>query len=87
MALWEKAQSSVKATLDSLVSDTNDGIPGIVFASVDKTGSIIASHASGQRGLDSKEPMTMDTIFWIASCKHSCANTRVCFKKNVVNHK
>ena len=71
MAVWEKAQSGVQATLDGVISDPKNGVPGMVFAAVDKNGSIIASHASGKRGLNRKEPMTMDTVFWIASCKQS----------------
>ncbi|KAF2229612.1 beta-lactamase/transpeptidase-like protein [Viridothelium virens] len=68
MAIWEKAQSGVKATLDSVTSDPKNGVPGMVFAAVDKKGSIVASHASGKLGLYRNEPMSMDSVFWIASC-------------------
>ena len=71
MAVWEKAQLGVQATLDGMTSDPKTGIPGFVFAAVDKKGSSIASHASGKAGLDRKEPMTMDSVFWIASCRRS----------------
>lgn len=35
---------------------------------VNRAGHEIFSHASGKRGADSKEEMTMDSVFWIASC-------------------
>lgn len=48
---------------------TKDGSPGLVFCAVDKSGQILAQHAAGNIGVESKEPMDQnDTIFWIASC-------------------
>jgi CubicO group peptidase (beta-lactamase class C family) len=35
---------------------------------VNKEGKTIFQHASGKRGVGTDEPMTMDNIFWIASC-------------------
>lgn len=35
---------------------------------VNRSGDEIFSHASGKRGHDTEEPMTMETVFWIASC-------------------
>jgi CubicO group peptidase (beta-lactamase class C family) len=35
---------------------------------VNKNGEEIISHASGKRGPDTSEPMTLDSVFWIASC-------------------
>ncbi|KAI9660319.1 MAG: hypothetical protein M1821_009669 [Bathelium mastoideum] len=68
MSIWDQARSGVQATLDGVTSNPKAGVPGMVFAAVDKEGSIIASHASGKIGLGSGAPMTMDTVFWIASC-------------------
>lgn len=59
--------NELKARLDKVTSKPNN-IPGLVFAAVDKSGDIIFEHASGKRGLGSEEPMTTDTVFWIASC-------------------
>lgn len=65
----KSAQDSIAQTLDSLTSDSSKGVPGIVFRAVGKDGGVIASHASGCRGLNHKElPMTEDTVFYIASC-------------------
>jgi hypothetical protein len=33
-----------------------------------KDGNMIFSHAAGRRGVNSNEPMTLDSVFWIASC-------------------
>ena len=43
-------------------------IPGCVAVVVDKDGKTLFSHASGKKGIDIKAPMTLDTVFWIASC-------------------
>jgi len=64
----QKAQDAVQKSLDSVTSDKSTGIGGLVFVAVDKEGNEIAAHASGNKGLNSKEPMTMETVFWIASC-------------------
>lgn len=61
------AVSDIKSQIDSLTSDPN-GAPGIVYAAVNKQGDIIFEHASGKTGFNQDEPMTMDTVFWIASC-------------------
>lgn len=35
---------------------------------VDKNGEELFAHSAGKRGHESSEPMTLDSIFWIASC-------------------
>jgi CubicO group peptidase (beta-lactamase class C family) len=35
---------------------------------VNKDGQEIFAHASGKRGAETDEPMTLDSVFWIASC-------------------
>jgi CubicO group peptidase (beta-lactamase class C family) len=45
-----------------------DDIPGLAFCAVNKKGELIFKHASGVRGKGSDEPMTLDNVFWIASC-------------------
>lgn len=65
----EKAQKDVQAILDGVTGDpSKTGVPGLVFVSVDKNGDVITANASGHKGLDSKKPMDLDTVFWIASC-------------------
>jgi CubicO group peptidase (beta-lactamase class C family) len=41
---------------------------GMVFVAVDKDGNEICAVPSGKKGLGNRDPMTMDTVFWIASC-------------------
>lgn len=35
---------------------------------VDKSGEELFAHAAGKRGVGQPEPMTLDSIYWIASC-------------------
>jgi CubicO group peptidase (beta-lactamase class C family) len=58
----------IQSLLDEATSDPIHGIPGAVFIAVDRTGAQIAANSSGVRGLNEKVPMTLDTIFYIASC-------------------
>ena len=48
--------------------DKSTGVAGLVFVAVDKHGDEIVASASGKKGLNSKEDMSLDSIFWIASC-------------------
>lgn len=65
----EKVQQQVQASLDSVTSNAaQTGLPGLVFVAVDRNGDEITATASGTRGLGMSEPMTLDTVFWIASC-------------------
>lgn len=65
----QKAQDAVQKSLDSVTGDPKNGVPGLVFVAVGKDGKQIAAHASGRTGLNkNRPPMTMDTVFWIASC-------------------
>lgn len=45
------AQESVQQVLDRAIKDEN-GPAGLVFASIDKTGKVLASAASGVRSVD-----------------------------------
>lgn len=73
------AQEKVQKSLDSVTSDSSKGVAGMVFVAVDKSGKELAAAASGKRGLTGKEPMTLDTVFWIASCTKLLA-TMACMK-------
>ncbi|EMC94390.1 hypothetical protein BAUCODRAFT_73431 [Baudoinia panamericana UAMH 10762] len=64
----QKAQDAVQKSLDSVTGDKSTGVAGLVFVAIDKEGKQIAAHASGKTGLNDRPPMTMDTVFWIASC-------------------
>ncbi|EMR68549.1 putative beta-lactamase family protein [Eutypa lata UCREL1] len=49
-------------------ADDNTSIPGTTVVVVDKNGNDLFTHSAGKRGLVSSEPMSPETIFWIASC-------------------
>ncbi|KAG8530780.1 uncharacterized protein KY384_004137 [Bacidia gigantensis] len=66
-ALSSETTNAMVQAMDEVTSDPNK-IPGCVFVAVDKAGKTLFQHASGVRGTDTAEPMTLDTVFWIASC-------------------
>lgn len=61
------AINELKQQIDGLTNDPT-GAPGIVYAAVNKQGDIIFEHASGKTGVGQSDEMTMETVFWIASC-------------------
>jgi CubicO group peptidase (beta-lactamase class C family) len=65
--LSDSAKNGIAKSMDEVTADPNK-IPGCVAVVVDRNGRTIFSHASGKKGLDSPEPMTLETVFWIASC-------------------
>lgn len=62
-----EAVPALQSQIDALTSDPN-GAPGVVFAAVNKKGEVVFEHASGKVGAGRPEPMTMNNVFWIASC-------------------
>ncbi|KAF2738435.1 beta-lactamase/transpeptidase-like protein [Polyplosphaeria fusca] len=67
MSLSPQSVQTVKSILDGTVAEGATGAPGLVFCAVDKAGNTLVEHATGTRGVQSKEPMDLDTTFWIAS--------------------
>lgn len=61
------AQDRIRASMDDATADPHK-IPGCVAVFVDRDGTTLFSHASGTKGVDTTEPMALDTVFWIASC-------------------
>ncbi|KAJ6113339.1 hypothetical protein N7523_006656 [Penicillium sp. IBT 18751x] len=68
MPLNAEALANLQILIDSACSDTTSQIPGATVAVIGKDGRELFSHAAGKRGVSSTDPMTLDTIFWIASC-------------------
>jgi CubicO group peptidase (beta-lactamase class C family) len=62
-----KVVDDLKQQIDVVTADP-EGIPGTVYCAVNKNGELIFQHASGVIGKGKQEKMTMDTVFWIASC-------------------
>ena len=65
--LSTQASEKLRATIDEVTVDKNR-LPGVVFSAVNREGKTLFAHASGRRGVDTSEPMTLDSVLWIASC-------------------
>ncbi|KIN01103.1 hypothetical protein OIDMADRAFT_123708 [Oidiodendron maius Zn] len=59
---------SLRQDVDTACADGEKGISGTTVVVVGKDGGELFAHAGGKRGVESKEPMTLDSIYWIASC-------------------
>lgn len=59
---------ALKRRMQSVCSDPDKGLPGVSVAVVGRDGRQLFSHAAGKRGRGSPEPMSVDSVFWIASC-------------------
>ncbi|KAL4923603.1 serine hydrolase domain-containing protein [Aspergillus undulatus] len=68
MPLPETATSRLRDIVDQACEDQKTGIPGATVVVVSKDGEELFAHSAGKRGTASEEPMTLDNIFWIASC-------------------
>ena len=68
MSLSPKVINQLKQTVNDACADPSSDIPGASVIVVDKNGHEVFAHAAGKRGVTSSEPMTLDNVFWIASC-------------------
>ncbi|KAF2188892.1 beta-lactamase/transpeptidase-like protein [Zopfia rhizophila CBS 207.26] len=68
MALSAETKQKLQRTVEAACRDQNSDIPGASVVIVAKDGNELFAHAAGKRGCKSNEPMTLDNIFWIASC-------------------
>ena len=57
----------LQATMDEFTA-SEEKIPGVVFAAINKDDKVLCAHASGKLGVDSTRPMTLDSVFSIMSC-------------------
>lgn len=65
--LSEEISHQISNAMNDVTNDPHK-IPGCVAVVVDKRGRVLFQHASGKRGIDTRQPMTLETVFWIASC-------------------
>ena len=65
--LSTSATTNIEQEIDRVTSDPNK-IPDFVAVVVDRKGQCLFQHASGKRGVDTPEPITLESVFWIASC-------------------
>lgn len=69
MPLNEQTINTLRSTLETACSDPLTGIPGAAVVVVDKNGDELFAHAAGRRGVVTpSQPLTPDSVFWIASC-------------------
>lgn len=66
--LTPRAIDTLRQTIDAACADQQKGIPGTVVIVVDKDGKEQFAHAGGNQAYGVSKPMTLDNIFWIASC-------------------
>ncbi|KAH8431071.1 serine hydrolase domain-containing protein [Aspergillus melleus] len=59
---------AMQKVLDQATSGASPSIPGLIYCSINRDGDMLFQHASGRRGLDIDQPMSLDTVFWMASC-------------------
>jgi CubicO group peptidase (beta-lactamase class C family) len=60
--------NSLRQRIDAACADKETGIPGAVVVVVSRNPEEYFEYAAGRRGYGSSEPMTLDNVFWIASC-------------------
>lgn len=68
MPLPNDVLTSLRATVDKACANTSSDIPGTSVIVVDNHGQELFAHAAGKRGVNSSEDMTLENVFWIASC-------------------
>lgn len=60
--------STLRSTVEAACSDHRTGLPGATVVVVGRDGQELFAHSAGRRGVASAEPMSLDNVFWIASC-------------------
>lgn len=60
--------SRLRDIVDAVCEDQKFGIPGTTVVVVGKDSNELFAHSAGKRGNGSPDTMTLDNIFWIASC-------------------
>lgn len=68
MPLNAEALANLQILMDSACGGLEKYLPGATVVVIGKNGEELFAHSAGKRGISSTEPMTLDTIFWIASC-------------------
>ena len=68
MPFSDETLAKLGSITDSFCADKKTGIPGATIVVVGKDGNDLFAHSAGKRGLASEEDMTLENIYWIASC-------------------
>lgn len=67
----------LRQTVEAATANTHSDIPGVSVVVVGKDGKELFAHSAGKRGCNSSEPMTLENVFWIASCTKMVAGISV----------
>jgi CubicO group peptidase (beta-lactamase class C family) len=59
---------SLRQIVDTACRDPKSDIPGATVVIVGRDAKELFAHCAGKRGVNSREPMTQENIYWIASC-------------------
>lgn len=62
------ALERLRSAVDTACADQKTGIPGATVVVIGKDGKELFAHSAGKQGITSSSPMTLENIFWIASC-------------------
>jgi CubicO group peptidase (beta-lactamase class C family) len=77
MALPNHIIENLKNTINTACADRTRDIPGTSIVVISKDGKELFAHAAGKRGVTSNQDMTLDSVFWIASCTKMIAGIAV----------
>ncbi|KAF7561486.1 hypothetical protein G7046_g2664 [Stylonectria norvegica] len=75
MSLNAKTLENLRGIVDNSCADPKTGIPGATVVVIGKDGKDLFAHSAGKRGATSTENMSLDNIFWIASCTKALTAT------------
>lgn len=65
--LPQQTQDRLRGIIDGYTVGGAKGLPGVLYLATRNHGRPIFEHASGLKGVDSPTPMSLDTVFWLAS--------------------
>lgn len=65
--LSEKQSAAMRTLIDGYTSGSIPKIPGLVYLAFRGDGEPVFQHCSGTIGVSSETPMSLDTVFWVAS--------------------
>ncbi|CAM1509894.1 Fc.00g002290.m01.CDS01 [Cosmosporella sp. VM-42] len=68
MSLNAGSLEKLQQIVDTSCTNPKTGIPGVTVVVIGKDGKELFAHSAGKRGVTSTEAMTLDSVFWIASC-------------------
>jgi CubicO group peptidase (beta-lactamase class C family) len=77
MSFTAEVTEKLQHTVEAAVTDPLSDIPGVSVIIISKDGQELFAHSAGKRGTSSNESMTLENIFWTASCTKMVAGIAV----------